>query len=116
MSDSKAMMQSKILPAVALRGMTALPGAIIRFDLNRDKSVAALEQAMMRGGQIFLVAQRDMSEKIPSFEEMYHVGTVAVIKQITKLPNRVIRVLVEGVSRGIFKGKRKQKEKQCAVS
>ena len=111
MSDSKIVMQSKILPAVALRGMTVLPGAIIHFDLNRDKSVAALEQAMMRGGQIFLVAQRDMSEKIPSFEEMYHVGTVAVIKQITKLPNRVIRVLVEGVSRGIFKGLAKENSK-----
>lgn len=111
MSDSKAIMQSKILPAVALRGMTVLPGAIIHFDLNRDKSVAALEQAMMRGGQIFLVAQRDMSEKIPSFEEMYHVGTIAVIKQITKLPNRVIRVLVEGVSRGIFKGLTKENGK-----
>ncbi len=104
MNDNKVILQNRILPAVALRGMTVLPGAIIHFDLNRDKSVAALEQAMMRGGQIFLVTQRDMSEKIPSFEEMYHVGTVAVIKQITKLPNRVIRVLVEGVSRGIFKG------------
>lgn len=104
MSEKNVTIRNRILPAVALRGMTVLPGAIIHFDLNRDKSIAALEQAMMRGGQIFLVTQRDMDEKIPSYEETYHVGTIAVIKQITKLPNRVIRVLVEGVSRGVFLG------------
>ncbi|MBR5799046.1 MAG: endopeptidase La [Lachnospiraceae bacterium] len=90
------------LPAVALRGMCVLPGAIIHFDINRDKSIAALEQAMMRGGRLFLVTQREMDEDIPSFEELYHVGTVAVVKQITKLPNRVIRVLVEGTGRAAF--------------
>lgn len=90
------------LPAVALRGMCVLPGAIIHFDINRDKSIAALEQSMMRGGRLFLVTQREMDEDIPSYEELYHVGTIAVVKQITKLPNRVIRVLVEGTGRGAF--------------
>ncbi len=104
MSENNTIVQNIILPAIALRGMTVLPGTIIHFDLNRDKSIASLEQAMMRGGRLFLVTQRDMGENIPSFEELYHVGTVAVVKQITKLPNKVIRVLVEGVSRGIFVG------------
>ncbi len=104
MSENNMNLPNRRLPAVALRGMTVLPGAIIHFDLNREKSIAALEQAMMRGGKLFLVSQRSESESIPSFEEMYHVGTIAAVKQITKLPNQVIRVLVEGICRGEFIG------------
>lgn len=102
MSENNNVAVNRILPAVALRGMTILPGAIIHFDLNREKSISAIEKAMMAGGQIFLVTQKDAEDKNPVYEQLYHIGTIAVIKQITKLPNRVIRVLVEGVCRGEF--------------
>lgn len=102
MSEKNNVAVNRILPAVALRGMTILPGAIIHFDLNREKSISAIEKAMMTGGQIFLVTQKDAEDKNPVYEQLYHIGTIAVIKQITKLPNRVIRVLVEGVCRGEF--------------
>lgn len=102
MSEKNNVAVNRTLPAVALRGMTILPGAIIHFDLNREKSISAIEKAMMAGGQIFLVTQKDAEDKNPVYEQLYHIGTIAVIKQITKLPNRVIRVLVEGVCRGEF--------------
>lgn len=102
MSENNNMVVNRILPVVALRGMTILPGAVIHFDLNRQKSISAVEKAMMSGGWIFLVTQKDTEEKNPSYEQLYHIGTMAIIKQITKLPNRVIRVLVEGVCRGEF--------------
>lgn len=102
MSENNVTMNHKILPAVALRGMSILPGAIIHFDLNRPKSISAVEQAMISGGQIFLVTQRNQEDNDPAYEQMYHVGIIAQVKQITKLPNRIIRVLVEGISRGMF--------------
>lgn len=104
MSEQNITIKEKILPTVALRGMTILPGAIIHFDLSRSKSISAVEQAMVTGGRIFLVTQKDLEDKDPSFEQLYPVGTIAQVKQITKLPNRVIRVLVEGISRGVFIG------------
>lgn len=104
MREQNITIHEKILPAVALRGMTILPGAIIHFDLSRSKSISAVEQAMVTGGRIFLVTQKDIEDKDPSYEQLYPVGTIAQVKQITKLPNRVIRVLVEGISRGIFMG------------
>ena len=104
MSEENKTTINRILPAGALRGMTILPGAIIHFDLNRKKSVAAVEQAMVTDGRIFLVTQRNPDDKDPSFEQLYHVGTIAAVKQITKLPGGVIRVLVEGAGRGIFNG------------
>lgn len=97
-------MTQKILPAVPLRGITVMPGAVIHFDLNRGKSIVAVEQAMMSGGQVFLVTQKDIEENEPSFEGLAGVGTIAVVKQITKLPNHVIRILVEGVGRSVFLG------------
>ena len=104
MSETGSTVNNKILPTVAMRGMTILPGTIIHFDLNRSKSVLALEQAMMAGGKLFLVTQRDTQEKDPSYEQLYHVGCIATVKQITKLPNKIIRVLVEGICRGEFLG------------
>lgn len=95
---------NRILPAVALRDMTVLPGAVIHFDLNKSKSIAAVEQAMVTGGRIFLITRKNTDEDDPSFEQLYHVGTIALVKQITKLPSRIIRVLVEGIGRGIFTG------------
>lgn len=95
---------NRILPAVALRDMTVLPGAVIHFDLNKSSSIAAVEQAMVTGGRIFLITRKNTDEEEPSFEQLYHVGTIALVKQITKLPSRIIRVLVEGIGRGIFTG------------
>lgn len=104
MSEENKTIINRILPAVTLRGMTVLPGAIIHFDLNRNKSIAAVEQALVTGGRIFLVTQRNAEDNDPSFEQLYHVGTVALVKQITKLPGHIIRVLVEGIGRGSFTG------------
>lgn len=84
------------IPAVALRGLTILPDMIIHFDLSRDKSILAVEKAMMNDQKLFLVTQENPDEKEPGFSSVYKVGTVATVKQVTKLPNNIIRVLVEG--------------------
>ncbi len=88
------------LPAVALRGMTILPGAIIHFDLSRKKSILAVEEAMTQDQRIFLVTQKDMQAEDPGYEHVYPVGTIALVKQIIKVPNNIVRVMVEGISRG----------------
>ncbi len=87
------------LPVIALRGMTILPGMAVHFDVSREKSVNALEQAMVLDQKIFLVTQRNPEEENPSLDDLYHMGVIAQIKQIIKLQNRVIRVLVEGQER-----------------
>ena len=94
------MTMSERLPAVALRGMTILPEMMIHFDLSRKKSIMAVEQAMMGNDKVFLVTQKDTDEENPGFEDVYHVGTIATVKQINKLPNGIVRVLVEGEKRG----------------
>lgn len=88
------------MPTVALRGMTILPQTIIHFDLSRKKSIAAVEQAMMENQQIFLVTQKTTEENNPVFDQVYHIGTIAIIKQIIKMPNNIVRVMVEGQARG----------------
>lgn len=92
------------LPAVALRGLTILPGMVIHFDLNRAKSIEAVEQAMLGDQRLLVVTQKDVEEEDPGFEGIYRVGTVAVIKQVTKLPGHTLRVLVEGKSRASLYG------------
>lgn len=87
------------LPTVALRGLTILPGMVIHFDLNRDKSIAAVEQAMLSDQKLLVVTQKNAGEEEPTFEDVYDVGTVVVIRQVTKLPEHTLRVLVEGKSR-----------------
>lgn len=87
------------LPLVALRGLTVLPDMIIHFDLSRAMSIKAMEQALNEGQKVFLVAQKNPSEEMPTRESLYEVGTVAMIKQVTKLPNQISRVLVEGIQR-----------------
>ena len=94
------MTMSERLPAVALRGMTILPEMMIHFDLSRKKSIMAVEQAMMGNDKVFLVTQKDTDEENPGFEDVFHVGTIAAVKQINKLPNGIVRVLVEGEKRG----------------
>lgn len=94
--------QLKLLPVIPLRGMTIMPEAVIHFDLNRAKSIQALESAIAKGGRLYLVTQKDVDIDTPRREHLYDVGTIAQIKQITRLPNQLVRVLVEGVCRGIL--------------
>lgn len=93
------MSDENTLPTVALRGLTILPGMVIHFDLNRDRSIAAVEQAMLGDQRLFVVTQQNAGEEEPTFEDVYHVGTVTIIRQVTKLPEHTLRVLVEGKSR-----------------
>ena len=89
----------QILPAIALRGTTILPDMIVHFDVSRERSVKAIEAAMLHDQTIFLVTQKDPEIETPGIEELYKVGTVAYIKQVVKLPHNLLRVLVEGKSR-----------------
>lgn len=92
------------LPVIPLRGMTIMPGTVIHFDLNRDKSIQALEFAMLKGGALFLATQKDSDVDSPTEEHLYRVGTIAQVKQITKMPGKIVRVLVEGKCRGMHHG------------
>ncbi len=91
---------TEILPTVTLRGLSILPGMIIHFDLSADKSIEAVEQSMLADQRLFVVTQKDVEVEDPGFEDVYETGTVAVIRQVTKLPGHVLRVLAEGKSRG----------------
>ena len=87
------------LPVVALRGMTILPGMVIHFDVSRERSVKAIEQAMLKEQRIFLVTQKDVQVEQPGPEDLYRIGTIASVKQVIKLPHNVIRVLAEGLEK-----------------
>ena len=89
----------KNLPTVALRGMTILPSMIVHFDISRDKSVRAVEQAMLANQQLLVITQRDPNVSEPELKDLYRIGTLAVIKQVIKLPKNIFRVLVEGIER-----------------
>ena len=91
------------VPVVALRGLSILPGMIIHFDLSREKSVRAVEQAMVGGQILFVVSQREESVEEPSKEDLYEVGTITRLKQMSRLPSGIVRVLVEGMERGRLK-------------
>ena len=93
----------KSLPMVALRGMTIMPEMVVHFDVSREKSIAAIKEAMEGDQKIFLVAQRSIETDDPTQEDVYEVGTVGTIKQIMKLPKHIVRVLVSGETRGILK-------------
>ncbi|WP_373248576.1 endopeptidase La [Mediterraneibacter gnavus] len=88
---------------VALRGMTIMPEMVVHFDVSREKSIAAIQEAMAGDQKIFLVAQRSIETDDPIQEDVYEVGTVGTIKQIMKLPKHIVRVLVSGETRGILK-------------
>lgn len=89
----------KTYPCVPLRGLSVLPGMIVHFDLNRAFSIQAVERAMLKDQRIFLLSQRNDSVEEPKEEELYTVGCVASIKQVIKLPNGFVRVLIEGEHR-----------------
>ena len=88
-----------ILPAIALRGTTILPDMIVHFDVSRERSMKAIEAAMLQDEKIFLITQKDPEMEIPGITDLYKVGTIAYIKQVVKLPHDLLRVLVEGVER-----------------
>ena len=87
------------MPAVALRGMVILPGMIAHFDISREKSIKAIERCMMESQKVFLVAQRDVEQENPDIDDLYRIGIIAEVKQVIKLQNNIIRVLVEGDER-----------------
>ncbi len=91
--------QNIVLPAIALRGTTILPGMIVHFDVSRERSVKAIEAAMLHDQKIFLVTQIDPEVESPDLAGVYHVGAIAYIKQVVKLPQNLLRVLVEGTGR-----------------
>ena len=89
----------KTLPAVALRGLTIIPGMIVHFDIDRDKSIRAVEKAMVKDQTLFLVKQKQAEVVEPGIADLHTVGTIAQIKQVLKLPNHIVRVLVEAQMR-----------------
>ena len=89
----------KKIPAVALRGMTILPSMVAHFDVSRKKSVRAVEAAMLEEQFVFLVTQKTLEKEEPEIEDLYEIGIIAVIKQVIKLQNNVVRVLIEGETR-----------------
>ena len=88
-----------ILPAIALRGTTILPDMIVHFDVSRERSIKAIEAAMLHDQKIFLITQKDPEKERPEHADLYKVGTVAYIKQVVKLPHELLRALVEGKER-----------------
>lgn len=94
----------EVFPTVALRGMAILPGMVIHFDLSRSKSVEAVEKSMLADQRLLVVTQKNPDIEEPGFEDVHEVGTMVLIRQVNKLPNHVVRVLVEGVSRAALHG------------
>ncbi|MBS5214454.1 MAG: endopeptidase La [Clostridiales bacterium] len=89
----------KNIPAIALRGMTVLPGMIVHFDISRKKSIKAVEQSMMRDQKILLISQKDAEIEYPEEKDLYRIGMVAVIRQVVKMPRNMFRILAEGLDR-----------------
>ncbi|WP_442919960.1 endopeptidase La [Mediterraneibacter sp. 210702-DFI.3.120] len=88
---------------VALRGLTIMPEMIVHFDVSRERSIAAIQQAMVEEQEIFLVAQKSIETENPGQDDVYEIGTVASVKQLIKLSKKVVRVLVEGKNRAVLK-------------
>ena len=98
------MADSRLLPVLPLRGMTVFPYMIIHLDVTRERSMAALEQAMVGDRRILLIAQRDAEVETPEQKDLYETGTIAEVRQLIKMPGGTMRVLVEGLYRGVMEG------------
>ena len=96
----EAIKTSVTMPALALRGLAIFPNMLLHFDVGREASIKALDEAMTTSQPIFLVAQRDLSVEVPEESDLYTVGTISNVRQILRLPGDNVRVMVEGVSRG----------------
>jgi ATP-dependent Lon protease len=99
MSEARKIFKKQVLPLLPLRGLTVFPHMILHFDVGREKSIKALEEAMINNQLIFLVTQKDARKDEPDIEDIYTIGTISKVKQLLKLPGDTIRVLVEGLSR-----------------
>ena len=87
------------IPVIALRGLCVLPEMVVHFDVSREKSIGAVEAAMRTDQRLFVVAQRDVETEDPAQEDLFRIGTIVRIKQMLRMPNKIVRVLVEGVDR-----------------
>src|SRR5665647_2893004 len=92
--------EEQILPLLPLRGVLVFPYMVIHLDVGREKSIMALEEAMISNRKIFLATQRDAQKDEPNHEDLYSIGCIAEVKQLLKLPGGTVRVLVEGIRRG----------------
>ena len=90
------------LPVIPLRGLTILPGTTVHFDVSRKQSIAAANEAVTTGEKLFVVTQKDPVVDAPGFDDVYKVGTVVEVKQLNKMPDRIVRVMVEAKERGII--------------
>ena len=92
-------MERLVMPMVALRGLVIFPYMVLHFDVGREMSVAAVEECVTQGQEIFLVTQKDLKIEMPEIEDLHGIGTIAKVKQVLKLPGDTLRVLVEGERR-----------------
>ena len=88
------------MPVLALRGLTIFPNMLLHFDVGREASIKALDEAMASGSPVFLVTQKDLAVEEPRQEDLFSVGTISNVKQILRLPGDNVRVMVEGEDRG----------------
>ena len=95
--------ETRSLPMVALRGLTIMPEMIVHFDVSRERSIAAIQQAMVEEQEIVLVAEKSIETEKPGLVDVYESGSVASVKQLIKLSKKVVRVLVEGKNRAVLK-------------
>ena len=96
MDEAQRKEELQVMPLIPLRGLTVYPNMVINFDVGREKSILALERAMMMNQTVFLTSQKDIDTDLPTPKDFFHVGTVAKVKQMLKLPGDNIRVLVDG--------------------
>ncbi|OUQ80587.1 endopeptidase La [Flavonifractor sp. An100] len=104
MSKEWDLLHTSTMPVIALRGLTVFPNVLIHFEVARDISIKALEEAMTAGSPVFLVGQKDISVDAPGKDDLYAVGTISNVRQILRMPGDNVRVMVEGQSRGRMLG------------
>lgn len=97
--DRELEKEEMIMPAVTLRGLSIFPDMVIHFDLSKEKSALAIEAAMMGDQRLFVVTQKEMQDEEPNLEQVYPIGTIVMVKQVTKLQGSMVRVLIEGMTR-----------------
>jgi len=97
--DRKLEQEEIMIPTVTLRGLTVFPDMIIQFDLSKEKSVLAVEAAMMGDQRLFVVTQKELQDEEPDLEQIYPIGTIVMVKQVTKLQGSMVRILIEGIGR-----------------
>ena len=98
--EKETTLSRSVLPTIALRGLTVFPNVMIHFDVSREISIRALEESMLSGQPIFLVAQKDILVEDPGEEDLHNVGTVSHVRQLLRMPGDNVRVMVEGIARG----------------